>query len=202
MVWRIGLSEGSEPAAALAARIALLPRGSGFISRQYRPTDHITDHLIRLLPVLCRARGVIFLAAQESLRPRGRLWHIGGAHYPPRALRLGQRLARPKPDWLITASAHNWRELRRAEKAGADMILLSPFFPPFSKKPFAPKHAAILAGARFAALAGATRLPVLALGGMTQARFRRAKAGGAAGFAGIGWTMSWGAANPFRRQRA
>ena len=79
---------------------------------------------------------------------------------------------------LRTFSAHNLREVRRAERRGADLIFLSPVFATRSHPGARP-----LGARRFARLAGQTNLPVIALGGMNEARFRRLR--GAYGWAGI-----------------
>jgi len=79
---------------------------------------------------------------------------------------------------LRTASAHNLRELRRAERRGAGLVFLSPVYATRSHP-----DAAALGPRRFARLAAQTRLPVVALGGMDAARFRTVR--GAYGWAGI-----------------
>jgi len=79
---------------------------------------------------------------------------------------------------LRTASAHNLRELRRAERRGADLVFLSPVYRTRSHpgaRPLGPR--------RLAHLARQTRLPVVALGGMDAQRFRGLR--GAYGWAGI-----------------
>jgi thiamine-phosphate pyrophosphorylase len=79
---------------------------------------------------------------------------------------------------LRTASAHNLRELRRAERRGADLLFLSPVYPTRSHPAATP-----LGPHRFARLAGQTRLPAIALGGMDEGRFGDLR--GAYGWAGI-----------------
>jgi thiamine-phosphate pyrophosphorylase len=79
---------------------------------------------------------------------------------------------------LRTASAHNLRELRRAERRGADLVFLSPVFVTRSHPKALP-----LGHRRFARLARQTRLPVIALGGMDAERFRALRH--AYGWAGI-----------------
>jgi len=79
---------------------------------------------------------------------------------------------------LRTASAHDLRELRRAERRGVDLVFLSPVHPTRSHagaRPLGPR--------RFALLARQTRLPVIALGGVDGERFRALRH--AYGWAGI-----------------
>jgi thiamine-phosphate pyrophosphorylase len=78
----------------------------------------------------------------------------------------------------VTASAHNRRELKAAEQAGADLVFLSPVFPTRSHPGARP-----LGAGRFSLLAHQVRLPVIALGGMNAAKARRLSS--AHGWAGI-----------------
>jgi thiamine-phosphate pyrophosphorylase len=75
-------------------------------------------------------------------------------------------------------------EIRAAERAGADLLFLSPVFATSSHPGARP-----LGLARFAWLARRTPLPVLALGGMNGPRGRRLASFGAYGWAGI---AAWG----------
>ena len=79
---------------------------------------------------------------------------------------------------LRTASAHNLRELKAAERSGADLVFLSPAYPTRSH-PGAPA----LGPRRFALMAHQAKVPVIALGGMDKERARTL--GGADGWAGI-----------------
>jgi thiamine-phosphate pyrophosphorylase len=73
---------------------------------------------------------------------------------------------------------HSLREIRQAERAGAELLFLSPVFPTRSHP-----EAKSLGRLRFALLARQTKLPVVALGGMSG---QRAKAlSGAYGWAAI-----------------
>lgn len=86
---------------------------------------------------------------------------------------------------LATYAAHNAREISQANRRGADLIFLSPVFPTRSH-PGAPT----LGPKRFATLARLARCPVIALGGMNAARFRRLKPLGAYGWAAIDALMN------------
>jgi len=67
-----------------------------------------------------------------------------------------------RTDIMISASCHDADELEEAGKCGADFALLSPAFPTASH-PGAPQ----LGAKRFRALAEASPLPVVGLGGVT-----------------------------------
>ena len=84
------------------------------------------------------------------------------------------------PALVLSTSAHNLREVARANRMGVDLLFLSPVFPTRSH----PGERS-LRPVRFAALARHARMPVIALGGMTAARFRRMKPLGAYGWAAI-----------------
>ncbi|CAN5429707.1 hypothetical protein BH10PSE12_BH10PSE12_37780 [soil metagenome] len=66
---------------------------------------------------------------------------------------------------LHSAPAHSLCEIRAAERAGADIVLVSPVFSTRSH-PGAP----VLGRVRFGQLARQARRPVIALGGMTAER--------------------------------
>lgn len=81
---------------------------------------------------------------------------------------------------LHSAPAHNIWEVRRAEASGADLLFISPVFATRSHL-----HGTPLGRVGFAALARTAQRPVIALGGMTQARWRGIAATGAYGWAAI-----------------
>jgi thiamine-phosphate pyrophosphorylase len=79
---------------------------------------------------------------------------------------------------ISTASAHSLAELKAAERAGVDLVFLSPVFPTRSHpeaRPLGPR--------RFSLLAHQARVPVIALGGMDAEKARTL--GGAYGWGGI-----------------
>lgn len=122
---------------------------------------------------MARRRGLILLTGgADAISGAGK---ADGAH-----VSLRQRAARGRGGGLLTAAAHDLREIGLANRMGVDLVFLSPLFPTRSH-PGAPA----LGPLRFASLARASRAPVIALGGMTERRFRRMKALGAYGWAGI-----------------
>ena len=136
---------------ALWQAVERLPRGSGIIVRD---------------PVLaCRIgriaarRGLVMTVAGVS--------HIGSS---------GRR-GRGR---VVTASAHDRRQLVAARRAGADLVFLSPVFATRSH-PGAPA----LGRVRFGLLARGAAIKVAALGGIDASRFHRLKALGAYGWGGI-----------------
>ena len=85
-----------------------------------------------------------------------------------------------KGNGLRSASVHDLAEIRRAEGEGADLLFLAPVHPTRSH-PGAPT----LGVERFAALAAATKLPMIALGGVTPENAPELLERGAYGWAAI-----------------
>lgn len=162
-----------DPAKALR----LLAPGTVVIFRHYDAPDRAA--LGRRLATLARRLGLIFVVAGDR-----RLAHhlrADGLHLPDGMVRRRGRFA-PKGDpWPVSAAAHDGPGLRRAVRAGADLILLSPVFPTASHpgRPALGVH-------RLAALCRGSAVPVLALGGVAPESLRRVLGAGAAGVAGIG----------------
>ena len=80
--------------------------------------------------------------------------------------------------FLISVACHSVEDVVRAEREGAEMALLAPIFETPGKGP--PIGLVELERA-----AGSVRIPVLALGGVTEADIPRCMNAGAAGVAGI-----------------
>lgn len=160
----------------LWSALEALPRGSGIVFRHYGLGYSARRELFRQVRAIARRRRLLLLLAGP---PRlARAWGADGSH----GLHPGC--------WrLRTASAHDAREMRRAERIGADLLFLSPVFPTRSH-PGAPA----LGRVRLGLLARHARRPVIALGGVTPERSRHLKALGCYGWAGIdAWTMPGGA---------
>ncbi|MGC6329956.1 thiamine phosphate synthase [Rhizorhabdus sp. FW153] len=156
-----------------------LPRGSGVIFRHYSLPVAERRRLFDAVRRRTRRRGlVLLLAGDEHMALR---WGADGAHHrQPHAPRFG------------TSPVHDRREIRAAERSGATALLLSPLYATRSHP-----GASGLGRMRFAALLRATRLPVIALGGMTARRGRHARLLGAQGWAAID---AWGGRASGRKQ--
>lgn len=146
--------------AVLEEVLARLPRGSGLVFRHYHlPPEQRRARFATLRRVAQRFGHRLFLSATARTARR---WGADGAYGPPGELAGGPPLPR-----MVTV--HSMRELRRVQRAAA--VVLSPVFGTRSHP-----HANALGPIRFLLLARHTRLPVIALGGMTPHRARALKA--------------------------
>jgi thiamine-phosphate pyrophosphorylase len=144
---------------ALWAALESLPGGAGVVFRHYGlPLKQRRTLFERVRRVAARRRLILLVAGLPL--PGGH-----GTHgRPGRGLR--------------SASAHNLRELKAAERSGADLVFLSPVFATRSHL-----RANTLGPRRFALIAHQANIPVIALGGMNARRAR--SLGGAWGWGGI-----------------
>lgn len=151
--------------AALEAAVRALPRGAGLIFRHYHLPPAARARRFAALAAQCRARGVLAVWAGSPRAARAA--RADGCYGSPSQLSSGPQLLR-----LVTV--HALRELAAAHRARADAVLLSPVFPTRSHP-----GAAGMGPLRWLLLARRSRVPVIALGGMTHRRARR--------LPGFGW---------------
>lgn len=154
---------------ALWRALERLPRGAGIVLRHYGDSDR--RGLYERVRRVARRRGLVLVLAGTVPAAIG--WRADGVHGD-------RRPGRPARPLLRTASAHDAREIRRAEAAGADIIFLSPVFATRSHP-----NSRALGPVRFGLLAGRSRAALIALGGMDARKAHRLGALGATGWAGI-----------------
>lgn len=106
-----------------------------------------------------------------------------GLHLPAGAP-LAEARRRLGHDWLLGQSCHDAAEICAA--GDADYVTISPVFETSSKPGYGPA----LGPARLAALSASTRIPVLALGGVTASNLPALAGAGIAGIATMGEAMS------------
>lgn len=163
------------------AAIRRLPRGAGFVFRNYETPGRET--LARELRQLCRRSRIVFLIAGDwrmALRLRA-----DGVHLPEWLAHKGRAIRTTRPGAIVTAAAHTARAMQRARAYGADAVFLSPVFATQSHPGRVP-----LGPLGFARTARGGLLPAFALGGLSVQTARRLKGGHAAGLAGIGGFVS------------
>ena len=164
---RLWLMTDERQGDGLLPAVARLPAGSGIVFRHYSLAEVARRDLFDR--VKAAAPGLVLLAGPAA---EARAWGADGSH------------GRGRGAGLRSAPVHDLAQIRAAERAGADLLFLSPAYATRSHE-----GARTLGLARFAWLARRTPLPVIALGGMNAARGRRLASFGAYGWAAID---AWG----------
>lgn len=149
---RLWLMTDERMGEALTLAIEHLPRGSGIIFRHYSLPPAARQALFRRIRRIARARRLTLLSGGP-----------GGEH--------GRRPG------SLTAPVHSLRERIAAERGGARLVFVSPVFSTASHPGARP-----LGRVRFGLLIRGSKVPVIALGGMT-----RKKARSLSGFGIYGW---------------
>jgi len=108
-----------------------------------------------------------------------------GIHLPEAA----PPVERPRPDFLVGRSVHSTDAALRAEADGSDYLVAGPVYETRSHPGAAPAGTGLIAQ-----IAGAVRLPVLAIGGLNAERMDEVVRAGAAGIAVISAVLA--AASP------
>jgi thiamine-phosphate pyrophosphorylase len=148
-----------------------LPRGlGGVVLRHDGHPDRIS--LAHDLARICRARRLGLVVAGDA--------RLAAALHAGVHLRAGTWPGPLRPHGLVTSSAHNALELRRARRAGAELAFLSPVFPTASHQ-----GAAGLGATNWTRLARIARMRVAALGGVDAGTIRRLPTRFCAGMGGI-----------------
>jgi thiamine-phosphate pyrophosphorylase len=145
-----------------------LPRGSGLVFRHYHLPPAARRARFHALAALANRRA--HLAVLSGTAAQARRVGAAGVYGSARRLAGGPALFR-----LVTA--HSLAEIGAANRMRADAIVLSPVFATRTHP-----GGKALGNVRFRLLATRSRVPVIALGGMTA---RRAKAVGAGRWAAI-----------------
>lgn len=150
-------------AVGIAELAALLPPGSGIVLRHDSLAPGARWRLLRRLMRTARARGLTVLLAGQPATARR--WGADGVHLRQRVVkRAGQA---HRLGLLLTMPVHDVLEARRARKAGAGAVFISPLHSTRSHP-----GAAVLGRAAWLRLARLSGARPIALGGMTAARAR------------------------------
>lgn len=106
--------------------------------------------------------------------------HLGETSLPVARI-AAWRIAADRPEFAIGVSCHSAEAVLAAERAGADYAFFGPVFATPSKSSFGPPQGV----ERLAAACRGARIPVLAIGGITESNAAACLAAGAAGIAAI-----------------
>lgn len=178
---RIWMMTDERQGDAIHAAVRRLPRGAGIVFRHHGLAAGARRRLFRKIIRIAQQRQLLVLLAGGAVQARR--WGAHGSHGGARDV------------GLRSAPVHDRRELRAAERAGADLLFLSPVYPTRSH-PGAPT----LGSAAFSRLARLARRPVIALGGLDARRGRALMRKGAYGWAAIdAWTPAPGAQGQNRK---
>ena len=161
---RLWLMTDERLGSRLFEALANLPQGGGIVFRHYGLTEPERRTLFQQVKEAARVRHQLLLLAGTA--GQATEWGADGSH------------GRGPGKGLRSAPVHNLAEMLAADRAGADLIFLSPVFPTRSHP-----GARALGPARFNRLARRTDRPVIALGGMDAMRARHLRE--AYGWAGI-----------------
>ena len=145
------------------AAIARLPRGAAGVVLRH-DADPGRPSLGRALARLSRARRLALVVAGDArlAASLGAGVHLRNGRWP------GPARPKRRGHAVLTSSAHDAPSLRRAARAGVDLVFLSPAFPT-ETHPGAPS----LGPLRWARLARGHAVPVAALGGVNGRTARR-----------------------------
>jgi len=145
---------------ALEAALEGMAAPMGFIYRHYHLAPQKRLERFLELKQIARRQGHLVILADSALTALE--WGADGIYGAARALY-------PRRGGLLRlATAHSLREIGEANRIGADAVLLSPVFPTRSHP-----GSGTLGPLRFRLLATHSAAPVIALGGMDQARADR-----------------------------
>jgi len=107
--------------------------------------------------------------------------HLGGESLPARDVIRWCRGGNAPAEFLVGVSCHSLEEMREAESAGASYVFFGPIFETPSKQRFGTPQGI----ARLAEVCRAARIPVIAIGGVSEENGAECVGAGAAGIAAI-----------------
>ncbi|MCG7920237.1 MAG: Nudix family hydrolase [Candidatus Thiodiazotropha lotti] len=170
--------DAEQPGQFLSRLSLAIERGIQLVQlRAHQLSDSAYRQLLADVLPLCRASGVNLLIN----RPQGVLaWHSEADGLHLTATQLVSLTQRPACAKLIGASCHQLEEVKLAERAGLDYVLLSPV-----QRTTTHPQAVSLGWPRFAELVDQVNLPVYALGGLSADDLPKAILSGAQGIAAI-----------------
>ena len=183
--------DGVDPAPAIEAALAALPRGAAGVQLRQRLPARALLERARTLRAICTKFAAPLMVndrADVALAAGAAGVHVGVDDIAPRALRRVVPAA-----FIIGCSVGTELEVARSE--GADYVGIGPLYPTGSKH----DAGAAIGPAGFAALRERCGLPAVAIGGISASNAAEALAAGAAGVAVI--SAVFGVPDPSRGAR-
>ena len=172
---RLWLMTDERLGEALWTALAALPRGSGVVFRHYATEPGKRRRMFAKVARIARSRRLVLVrAGADVMRDE-----VGTHNRTPRTRGLKTRAVHTQADWVASG------------RPPADLVFVSPVFATRSH-PAARPLGVVRLGLLIRGLR-ARGVPVVALGGMTAARFRRLRGLGVHGWAAID---AWGATGP------
>jgi 8-oxo-dGTP diphosphatase len=171
-------SPGSDWRTFFAALDATLEDGVEFVQlRAPQLPEAEYAALARATIKLCREHGAHIVLNQEP----GLAKDLGADGVHLNSVRLSRTRVRPLPqDFLVGASCHDESQMRQAQAAGADYLVVGPVLA-------TPSHpgGGVLDWEGFARLAALSPLPIYAIGGMRSEHLQKIRALGGHGIAAV-----------------
>lgn len=167
------------------SEVLALALGGGCRWVSLREKDLADDEqlvLARMLIPMARKYGARLMLHGEAALAK--LAGVDGVHLPSGSDAAAAR-ARLGPDKLIGVSIHTVTEAEAIDPQAADYALAGPAFETPSKPGYGPE----IGRKGLSEIAGASRVPVLAIGGINTARVGEVMAAGCAGIATMGGVM-------------
>lgn len=156
--------------------VSKLPRGAAIVYRAFGAATALS--VGQRLSVLSRRRGVLFfVGASPALAVALR---ADGLHLPERHSGRAGDIRRLARRFIVTAAAHDFPSALRAQRSGAQAVVISPVFPSAS-----PSAGAPLGPRRISRMARALDTPVIALGGVDANTIKTLARTGVVGIAAI-----------------
>jgi len=151
-----------------------MPSGSAVLFRHYGIPDR--KILAKKISEVCRQRNLFLWVAGDLVLARTVGAH--GLHLPEFLARRSRPLV--PTGMKVTAAAHSYAAIRRAEVMGADAVLVSPIFSSQSHP-----DRTVLGPLQFRQWVGRSTVPAYALGGIGPSNASRLAKSGGAGIAAI-----------------